>query len=100
MEEIQAERAKVEEDVKAARARSSRAEAVRAEHRQRQLREQQQHDCEMARVRGDMKALVEQVGSLIDVFYLNFPYQPATIISLSCDVHNPHPSRWRFITRR
>lgn len=62
LEELRKDRGGVEEEAKAARARSAKIEAARGEQRQRQLRLRQAHDTEMAAMRAELRTLKEQVG--------------------------------------
>ena len=64
LEEIQKEKATVDEEAKAARARSVRVDSARAEQKQRQARSKQQHDAEMNVMRGDLNALYDQVSDV------------------------------------
>lgn len=61
MEELRREQQRVEEEMAAARARSAKMDASKSEQRQKQMRLRQEHEAEMAAMRGELQALHDQV---------------------------------------
>ncbi len=61
LEELRKDRTSVDEEAKAARARSSKMEAARNEQRQKQTKLRTMHESEMNAMRGELRALKDQV---------------------------------------
>ena len=64
LEELRKEQKNVEEEARQARARSSKTDAARNEQRQKQLKLRQIHENEMNAMRGELRALKDQVSAV------------------------------------